>query len=633
MPNWEIMFSPHPRPLPRARERGARGPHPRPLSHKERGVRLFLVRAGGLCGGMPSRREFIRWPSRRPSAMLVTGIMVLALLLAGCAGVGSQTGAGSRSGAANDKHPSHGAQPILLGKAAPGTTLALSLVLRGQSPAELQQVLAAVSDPHSPSYRQYLTPAEIASRFGASAQDKARIAGVLQAAGWPAPSYSADGLLASLRVTVGQAETFFSVRLNRYRASDGRVYIAPDAAPRIPAAFAGAVVGVLGLDGRNVLHTGALLAPHHSSVSGVNGLGPSDIERAYDLGPLHQAGLSGANQTIALAEIDMFNQADIQAYDQQYSINAPAPQVVQVGDGANSVSPEPELDIEVAQAIAPQANILVYESPKDLLSVAQMVSQIVSDDRAQVLSISLGTCEAQLDPSIANSFLTSLDNSFRRAGAEGMSVLVASGDSGAYDCQDSQLSVGAVAASPYVTSVGGTALFLHTDGTYNYEAGWEGPLKQAGGGGGLSTIYQLPSWQSGPGVQNTASDGMRQVPDVSADADPLTGYAVYYADSGCRQQCWQVVGGTSAATPLWAALVLLINQSAQQHGKHPLGFLDPALYRLGSGAGAGVTAPLPFHDVTIGGNLYYDATPGWDYSTGWGSPDGAVLARDLLNAQ
>jgi kumamolisin len=133
-------------------------------------------------------------------------------------------------------------------------------------------------------------------------------------------------------------------------------------------------------------------------------------------------------------------------------------------------------------------------------------------------------------------------------------------------------------------------------------------------------------------VENIYSNGMRQVPDVSADADPLTGYAVYYSGNGCNtpSQCWQIVGGTSAATPLWASLVLLMNQLAEQQGQRPLGFLDQVLYQLETSSGT-VTAPLPFHDVSIGGNLYYDATPGWDYSTGWGSPDGAVLAEYLLH--
>jgi subtilase family serine protease len=509
----------------------------------------------------------------------------------------------------------------------------VSLVLRGQGNGDLQQFLALVNNPSSRKYHQYLSAGEIDSRFGISARDRVRVEAVLREAGLPVPAFSADGLLATLSLSAEQVQTFFHVRLHRYRAANGRFYYATSGPPQIPALLAGLVTGVLGLDQKTVLSDNAVLTRPDASVSGVTGLDPTDIERAYDLGPLHQAGLDGYNQTIALAEIGAFNPADIAAYDQEYHIIAPAPQVILVGGGASTRSAEPTLDVELIHAVAPHAHILVYESGQDLRSVAQMISQIVSDDQAQVLSISLGTCEAELDPSIATSFLSSLDDSFKRASAEGMSVLAASGDYGAYDCQDSELSVGVLAAGPYVTSVGGTTLFLHSDGTYNYEAGWEGPLEEVGTGGGLSTLYLRPSWQAGPGVQNGYSNGMREVPDVSLAADPLTGYAIYYSQIDCSSHCWQIVGGTSAATPVWAALVLLINQLAELHGLHQLGFLNQALYQLGAQAGnGGITAPLPFHDVTIGGNLYYDATPGWDYSTGWGSPDGSVLAGDLLHA-
>jgi kumamolisin len=121
-------------------------------------------------------------------------------------------------------------------------------------------------------------------------------------------------------------------------------------------------------------------------------------------------------------------------------------------------------------------------------------------------------------------------------------------------------------------------------------------------------------------VSNSDTNGMRQVPDVAADADPLTGYLIYFSGG------WQVMGGTSAATPLWAGLIALADQAAAARGKPPLGLLNPALYALGNSA----TSPSPFHDVTIGGNLYYSATPGWNYATGWGSPDAAVLVPRLL---
>ena len=280
---------------------------------------------------------------------------------------------------------------------------------------------------------------------------------------------------------------------------------------------------------------------------------------------------------------------------------------------------EPVLDIEVLHAIAPHAQLLAYETSGDLSHLAQTFSQIVTDHRAQIVSISLGACELGISGADGQSFVTSLQSTFQQADAEGMSVLVASGDTGAYGCQDNSLSVELPASSPYVTAVGGTTLFLNASGGYDHEAGWEGPLEGAGSGGGLSALFAQPSWQTGAGVSNSYSNGMRQVPDVAADADPLTGYRIYFSG-------WQVAGGTSAAAPLWAGLIALANQSAAASGKAPLGFLDPTLYAV---AGAGASPP-PFHDVTIGGNLYYDATPNWDYATGWGSPDAAVLIPALV---
>jgi len=215
-------------------------------------------------------------------------------------------------------------------------------------------------------------------------------------------------------------------------------------------------------------------------------------------------------------------------------------------------------------------------------------------------------------------------------------VLVSTGDTGAYGCirndpSFTALSISVPADNPYVTAVGGTALFLNDDGSYGYEAGWESPLEIAGGGGGVSLGYPLPDWQTGPGVNNQYSTGKRQIPDVAAAADPLTGYQVYDSTGGqySGDECWTSVGGTSAATPLWGALVTLANQQAGKSGKKPVGFINPALYRMGRGE----LGQSPFHDITVGGNLYYQATQGWDYSTGWGTPDAALVVQELLSPQ
>src|SRR5581483_335130 len=151
---------------------------------------------------------------------------------------------------------------------------------------------------------------------------------------------------------------------------------------------------------------------------------------------------------------------------------------------------------------------------------------------------------------------------------QGMSFFAASGDAGAYDCQDTNLAVDYPASDPNVTSVGGTTLTVNADGSYKSESVWSNPLDRlhgprgAGSGGGLSSTWQMPGWQSGPGVQNSSSNGDREVPDISADADPTPGYSVYCTVSlaGCPSAGWLTVVGTSAAAPLLAASTALINQ-------------------------------------------------------------------------
>jgi subtilase family serine protease len=516
---------------------------------------------------------------------------------------------------------------VRLGPTDPARTLSLSFPLRSHDSASLSALLVAIENPQSPQYHHYLTASQYAAAFGPSVAQRDAVVAALRGLGLTVTAASDASGLTEASGSVAEIEADFGVHLYDYRAADGARYVAADGVPRLPTALASLVAGVVGLDTRPaVLRRSSRLSLAPQDVSG-GGLDPSALRAAYDVNPIIQQGMDGSGETIAIAEIDRFNQSDVDIYDSAFALASPPVQVVKVAGGSNTQSPEPVLDIEVLHAIAPKANVIAYESRPDLNSLTQMFDQIVSDNRAQIVSISLGACELGVDNSSASGFLNALDATFQRADAQGMSVLVSSGDSGAYGCQDNHLSVDLPAASPFVTAVGGTAYFSASTGTgYGREDGWEGPLESAGGGGGVSVIYNRPSWQNGPGVDNSFSDGAREVPDVSADADPLTGYRVYYSgDGGCSgNDCWTVVGGTSAAAPFWAGLIALANQQ----GHRKLGFLNPALYTIGSAGNSGAGAP--FHDVTAGGNLYYQATPGWDYSTGWGSPDAAVIIPMLL---
>ena len=211
-------------------------------------------------------------------------------------------------------------------------------------------------------------------------------------------------------------------------------------------------------------------------------------------------------------------------------------------------------------------------------------------------------------------------------------MFVASGDHGAYDCwsfdpTDHRVSVDFPSASPWTVSVGGTALSVRTDGTYLSEAGWEEYLTTSGTGGGLNPTEARPTWQVGPGVNNDKSDGKRQSPDVAAPASDESAYQIFVTNKGEAQGDWRHVGGTSAAAPFWAGTMLLVQQLAQASGVGKLGYVNPMLYAI---ANSSATANA-FHDVTRGGNLFYPATQGWDYATGLGSPDVAVLANAIVN--
>lgn len=277
--------------------------------------------------------------------------------------------------------------------------------------------------------------------------------------------------------------------------------------------------------------------------------------------------------------------------------------------------------------MAPKAAQIIYEGPNSPQGINDTYNQIVTDKKAQIATTSWGLCESLS----GNAELQTLDNILSQGAAESISVYAASGDSGAYDCTNSTLAVDSPASDPNITGVGGTNLQL-TNGAYGSETVWSNPSDTqrsshgAGGGGGISSFFKEPGWQTGPSVQNQYSNGNREVPDVSADADPASGYSVYctVAGAGCPSSGWITVAGTSAAAPLWAGGTELINEYLQKQQKSPLGFANPVLYGLQN-----AQQFPPFHDITSGNNLYYPASAGYDEASGWGSSDIYNIARDV----
>jgi kumamolisin len=461
-----------------------------------------------------------------------------------------------------------------LGPAGPATSVDLNFGLRNPRPAA-ELVASAV---------QLLNDAGLRSSWHAPSS--------LILADGPAPTASA----------------LLGIQIESYRLPDGRTFYAALQAPRMPAALAAVSTDISGLDNYPRVQRYAVRA---------GGLTPVDVINLYDLKPLRDAGLDGAGQTILLPEIDdMPNFDDVNKFASRFGLPTFDRLVTTKRDPSWGTPEKPAgetvLDLEILHEVAPAAKIVVYFSAPDFGHTDRAFDQMVTDHLGSIISESLGSCEVDTPGGARNTYASIQD----RAVALGMTHLVASGDTGAYTCGLDQSPAASFPSTlPSVTAVGGTSVFQSTQGAYFQEYAWGSPIDQSGGGGGASQFYGTPDYQRNEA--QPAAHGERQVPDVAADADPSTGFHIVF--QGHDDQA----GGTSAATPLWAATVALIDQDLKQKGMREVGFANPAIYWMGENATR--LSPRPFHDVAAGNNLFYDAGSGWDFATGWGSMDAAAL--------
>ncbi len=493
--------------------------------------------------------------------------------------------------------------------APPGEIVVFDADLVMPGAGQIQAAAAAITDPASPAYRQYLSAAAFGARFGLPSEQISAAAAWLAGRGFQVVSRPANRSYLGLRATASQLQATFGVGLLDLRDATGVAYHLPLGTAVVPPELRPYVRAISGLDTSPASRPEPRFGP-------ANGLHPADLAKAYGIEALHAQGLDGSGQSVAVVSFDTFDPRDIADFDQATGVSGPAVQGVRLagapkkpGDGQDEVS----LDLETIRAIAPKAQIYDYEAPQSA-NWSDVINRIVEDAKVQIVSISWGRCEPFANPSAGDPD----DVALASAEMAGLSIFVSSGDNGAYDCleessglqRDFTVAADYPAVSPHVIAVGGTYLSIHQDGSYLGEVAWQDPLGQAGSGGGLSTIFRQPSWQVGPGVANPQSTGKRQVPDVAGPADPASGMFVVSNGEG------EVVGGTSAATPFWAGSMVLAQELAAKDGIAKLGFLDPVLYALAAGQAEGSL----FHDVTAGANLLYPAATGWDYATGWGSP-------------
>ncbi len=631
--------------------------------------------------------------SRTPAvAALTLAGVVLALSLA----VGPPAAEGAATLSWVGPPPVLPAGAVVHGPVAPARGYHVTVTLRPRHPAALAAYARAVATPGSPWYRRYLTPAAFGRRFGATAPQIRTVMRALRARGLHPGAVSPGRLSIPVSAAAGTLERAFAVSLTRLSLPGRRTGVAATTRPAVAAPAAPDVQAVVGLDttsapqpllvrarpGRagsalSARSTGSAAGPTaqmaaagpqpcaaaRQATSGPYGQGAhtnDQIASAYQFSPLYAAGDEGAGVTVAVYELEPNAAGDIAAYQACYGTHASVSYIpVDGGAGSGPGAGEAALDIENLIGFAPAVRVLVYQGPNSNSGAPgsgpyDTFSRIINQDRARVVTVSWGQCE----PAVGRAAALAENTLFEQAAVQGQSIVAADGDSGAQDCttggpvpQD-QPAVDDPSSQPFVTGVGGTSLnalgprpaetVWNSGGATSLPAG----VQAGASGGGVSSFWPMPPAQlaAAPslGVRSGDVAGMacgnaggwcRAVPDVAADADPSTGYLVYWNGSGGvagQPAGWQGIGGTSAAAPLWAALLALADGSPACAGA-PVGFANPALYRSATSNYAGV-----FNDVTSGNNDFtgtnagrYAARPGYDPVTGLGTPNAVSLVAAL----
>jgi uncharacterized protein (TIGR03437 family) len=534
-----------------------------------------------------------------------------------------------------------------LGSAPDSLEIMGSLVLQPSATqtTDLNAFLERLQDPSSPDYHKWLSPEEFGDRFGATAEEVATTRQWLESQGLTVVSAARARNRIAFRGPVRKVEQTFGTQIHRYN-SDGEVHFANATAPSVPEAFANVVVAVAGLhDFRLKPHIAQNVSLRFISASGRNYLAPDDVATIYNLNPLYAAGINGTGQKLAVVGQSQVSLTDLQQFRVVNGLTPNDPQITLVpglpdpGTVTGDVD-EAHLDLEWSAAVARNASV-VYVYSENVFDALQYA---VDQNVAPIISMSYGLCEQQMGSADLNSQRATA----QQAVAQGITWLAAAGDNGAADCWSSRgrtispLAVDAPGSIPEVTSVGGTE-FNEGAGTYwnktntatqgsavSYipETAWNDSTATnlSAGGGGASTFFAKPSWQTGPGVPG---DGFRDVPDISFSASPAHDAYLFY--TGGKQQA---VGGTSAGAPLMAGVIALLNQYQMANGLQSTpgqGSINPRLYALAQ------SAPSAFHDVTTGNNdvtpcqpratgcqaanIGYSAGPGYDQATGLGSID------------
>lgn len=417
---------------------------------------------------------------------------------------------------------------------------------------------------------------------------------------------------ATYRGSIGDINRALKTVIKAYQGDCNNVITAYDGALHLPATLH-----------RAVKHISDILPPHKKEsrpptiTESFPATGAPALNGGYSVQQLMKAysfpeSLTGKGQCIALVELGgQYKRSDVITYFQKARL--PLPRIEEVGRPINTNSlldnSEVTLDIQVVGTIAPDATLVVYYGS----TILEAMQLILQDTQYHPTVVSISWAGSEYNYSAFD--IAELDQAFHQASLLGMTILAASGDQGALNGRGFP-NVSIPSSHPLVIGCGGSAPLLNEEDKITFDTVWDQNNGQSASGGGFSELYPLPPYQQG--ATNSypyARTGTRGVPDVAANASGANGYQVVF--NGREMP----IGGTSAATPLWAGLIALISQSLG----HPLGYIHPYLYQLAGSEG--------FLPIVQGNNGYYPAYPYWNPATGLGGPNGArllQLLRELL---
>jgi Pro-kumamolisin, activation domain/Bacterial Ig-like domain (group 3) len=511
---------------------------------------------------------------------------------------------------------------------------------------QLAQFLEDVQNPGAPNYHRWLTPAQYGARFGVDTSDVQTVTAWLEQNGFAVAPPASGGGWIEFSGTAAQMESAFRTSIHSYEAG-GVLHVANASDLQIPAAFSPVVAGLVSV---NDLEFASAQTTAWPAAAGTE-LTPQSFAALYNLKPLYDAGYEGAGQSIAVLERSNLRLADVTAYRDRFSlplgstrviVNGTDPGVTAMGPSSDDL--EAMLDASWVGAIAPKASIRVIASAStratDGLDLS--IAWAVDHAAAPVIDVGFAACEPHLT-SYHQQFYANL---WAQAAAEGITVIVASGNNGAAGCNDASGSdrratgyaVNAIASTAYNTAVGGTS--FASIPAVPPELGWSSPDGPQAGGGGMSALYATPPWQAAAGTPQSdpgsTSQHHRYLPDISLAAGGSVSWGMCVAGSCSHGETVQVAG-TSAASAAFAGVMALVDEFT--HSSQ--GNAAPVLYAL-------ARSGLALRDVTKGGNwvacvgessdcgaagiIGYPAGPGYDLATGLGSIDATALVENYAHA-